>query len=424
VTAEWRPAAVIGAAVLAGCAAALLAPGCQSRARGPEVPVIEVKKQKFARVIDSDGTLRAVKSTPVTVPQDIQWPLRITWLAVDGSMIKKGEPVARFDDLELKERLANAQSDRAVAMAKKEKESLLLRTAEKERQRAKIAAQRELSMTQTFARRDAEIFARDQIIEGEIDERLQTVKVETAEKSQGVDRKLGRNKLGLIAVETGKADEAIRRSQKGLTALEIRAPHDGVFTLKRGWMGETTRVGDTVWRSMSVAEISLVETMEAEVFVLEAEAAGLAKGKKAQVLIDAQPDHPIAAEVKQVETVAKRRHPKAPTQYFGVILSLGKTDSAVMKPGQRVRARLFLHEETALVVPRPALFDREGIWIAHRRDPGGNFAPVPVKLGPSTAGLVTVVSGLAEHDLIALRDPGKAVDELLPSTGKGGSSKP
>jgi HlyD family secretion protein len=394
---------------------------CGARAQGPEVPVIEVKRQKFSRVIDADGALRAVRSTPVTVPQDVQWPLRIVWLAPDGSVVKKGAPVARFDDLELKERLANAQSDRSVALAKKEREALMLRTGEKDRQRSTLAAKRELSMTQTFARRDAEIFARDQIIEGEIDERLQSAKVDNAEASQSVDQALGRNKLGLIAVETGKADEAIRRSQKGLAALEIRAPHDGVFTLRRGWNGETMRVGDTVFRSMSVAEISLVEKMEAEVFVLEAEAAGLAKDKKADVIIEAASEHPVSAKVKQVETVAKRRQPKSPTQYFGVILELGPHESGLMKPGQRVRARLYLHEETALVVPRPALFDREGTWIAHRRDGSGAFLPVPVKVGASTAGLVTITSGLNEHDLIALRDPGKAVEDLLPAAAKSGT---
>ena len=76
------------------------------------------------------------------------------------------------------------------------------------------------------------------------------------------------------------------------------------------------------------------------------------------------------------------------------------------------------------MVPRPALFDRDGSWIAHRRDPGGGFTPVPVKLGPSTAGLVSIVGGLSENDVIALRDPGKAVDELLPGTAKGGGGKP
>jgi HlyD family secretion protein len=404
-------------------AATLVAGSCGEKSHAPQIPVVTVKKQKFARIIDADGSLRAVRSTPVTVPSDINWPLRITWLAPDGSMVKKGDPVARFDDLELKERLANAEADRKVAVARKEKERLLLRTAEQDRVRATEAAKRELAMTQTFARRDAEIFARDQIIEGEIDEKLQTVKVETATASQTADRRLGRNKLGLIDVEERKAEDSIKRSQKGLEALEIRAPHEGVFTLRRGWMGETMRVGDTVFRSMSVAEISLVETMEAEVFVLEAEAAGLGKGKKADLIIEAQPDRPIKAEVKQVETVAKRRNPKSPTQYFGVILSLDKTDTSLMKPGQRVRARLFLHEETAIVVPRPALFDRDGSWVAHRREKDGSFAPVPVKLGPSTAGLVSVTSGLNENDVIALRDPAKAVDELVPTTGKSAGAK-
>jgi HlyD family secretion protein len=397
--------------------------GCGSEG-GPQIPVVEVKKQKFVRVIEAEGFLKPVRATPVTVPADVQWPLRITWLAQDGAVVKKGEVVARFDDLELKERLANAESDRLVATAKKQKESVLLRAAEQDRVRTTESTSRELTMTRTFQRKDSAIFARDQIIESEIDERFQSAKVDHAQEAQGVDRKLSRNKLGLIEVEARKAEEAIARSKKGLAALEIQAPHEGVFTLKKGWMGETFRLGDTVFRSMSVADVSLVEKMEAEIFVLEAEAAGLAKGKKAEVIIEAQPGQPFAAEVKQVEAVAKRRQQKSPTQYFGVILTLARTDPATMKPGQRVRARLFLHEESALVVPRPTLFDKDGIWVAYRREAGGDFSSVPVKLGASTSGLVTIVGGLREGDRVALRDPGKAVDELVPTgTSAPGGSK-
>jgi hypothetical protein len=193
-----------------------------------------------------------------------------------------------------------------------------------------------------------------------------------------------------------------------------------VFTLKRNWFGDPMRVGDTVFRAMSVADISLVETMEAELFVLEAEAAGLAKGKKAEVTVEGRTGAAIEGEVKQIETVAKRRQPRSPTQYFGVVLKLARTDPASMKPGQRVRARLFLHDEETLVVPRPALFDREGAWIAYRRDPAGAFVPAPVKLGASTAGLVTITSGLTAGDVVALRDPGKSPSELL----RAGGSRP
>jgi len=224
---------------------------------------------------------------------------------------------------------------------------------------------------------------------------------------------VARGKLGLIDVEARKANDAIARSEKGLKGLEIRAPHDGVFTAKRNWAGEPMRVGDTVFRSQSVADISLVDAMEAEIFVLEAEAAGLAKGKKAEVIIEGRGGAPLNGEVAQIETVAKRRQPKSPTQYFGVVLTLPRTEAGSLKPGQRVRARLFLHEEQALVVPRPALFDREGAWVAYRRERGGNFVPATVKLGASTAGLVTIAAGLAAGDVIALRDPGKSPADLL-----------
>ena len=385
--------------------------------------MVQVEKRKFARVVEAEGTVRPVKATPVTVPSDVQWPLRITWLAMDGGVVTQGDAVARFDDLELKIRLANAESDRAVAHAKRSKEALLQDAATQERQRATTAARRDLEMTRTFARRDAQIFSRDQIVEGEIDEKLQTAKVEHADEARAADRQVARGKLGLIEVEAQKANDAIARSENGLRALEIRAPHDGVFTAKRDWTGDPARVGDTVFRSQSVADISLVDTMEAEGFVLEAEAAGLANGKKAEVIIEGRGGAPLKAEVKQIETVAKRRQPKSPTQYFGVVLTLPRAEAGSMKPGQRVRARLFLHEEEALVVPRPALFDREGVWVAYRRDRGGNFVPAPVKLGSSTAGLVTIAAGLAAGDVIALRDPGKSSAELLRTSSRPGSGR-
>lgn len=399
------------------CAALL---GCGATEPRSTVPVIEVKQQRFARNVDADGYLRPVLSVPVTVPSDVPWGLRIIWLAPSGSVVKKGEPVVRFDDLEPKSRLQDAESRRTVSGANQEKEQVAQHTDNTQRQRVIATAERELALSQSFLHRDPLIFSRSQIIEDELDEKLQEAKLEHAQKSAPVGQSLNRNKVGLTDVEVRKADESIRRAQKGLSALTLTAPHDGVLTIRRRGWGDLYRVGDTVYRTMSVAEVSSVAEMEAEVFVLEAEASGLAKGRKAEVVIEAQPDRTFAAEVKQVETVTKQRQEKSPTQYFGVILRLVRTEPEVMKPGERVRARLFLHEQQALVVPRPALYDRDGRWVVYRRDGGGGFTAVPVTLGPSTAGLVTIESGLRAGEVIALREPGKSAGELLPAT----ASKP
>jgi HlyD family secretion protein len=399
---------------------ALLLLGCRKSAPASDVPVVEVTRQRFARTVDADGYLRPVNATPVTVPQDVQWPLRVMWIANDGADVKKGDLVARFDDLELRSRLVAAELDRDSAVARRGKEAVVSGNAASDRRRTTAAAARELELYRSFQRKDPEIFSRDQIIEAEIDETLGGARLDNARKSEIVDGRVGSSKVKMVDVETRKADDAIHRSQKGLGALELRAPHDGILIIKRNNVGEPVRVGDTVWRSQTIAEVSKIVEMEAELFVLELEAAGLAKGKKAEVVVESRPDKIFHGEVKAVETVAKRREPKSPTQYFGVILSLDHTDPSIMKPGQRVRARLLLAETEALVVPRPTLFDRNGSWVAYRRENGG-FAPVTVKLGPSTAGLVAIESGLRPHDFVALRDPALSVDDILGTAGAGGA---
>ena len=83
--------------------------------------------------------------------------------------------------------------------------------------------------------------------------------------------------------------------------------------------------------------------MEAEVFVLEADAGGVAEGQAAGVIVEATPEVAHPAKVTRVEAVAKPRFRGSPVQYFGVVLAFdgsAEADGAarsVMKPGHRVR---------------------------------------------------------------------------------------
>jgi HlyD family secretion protein len=373
--------AITLARALVSCGLALFCFSCADRSAGPEIPFAQVKKQRFSRIIEAQGLLRPLRSTNITLPADVFGVFRIATLAPDGMIVKKGDILARFDDKELKQTLANEESQRQIFSAEKSKEALSLQTEHQGRQREIQSAQRELMFQRTFQPRDPEIFSRDKLIEGETNERLQASIVEIAEQSAQVGRSLDRSRIGLSDVSTQRAEEAIRRARKGLQALELRAPHDGVFTLERDWRGENLRVGTSLWRGQPVGKVALVETMEAEVFVLSAEAAGLTEGLKAEVVLEAQSTRSFEAVIKRVDKVAKTRRAGSPTQYFGVTLSLAKTIPEVMKPEQRVRARLFLYDQEALVLPRPALFDRDSRSVVFVRDarsvrrcPGQNWA--------------------------------------------------
>ncbi|HEX6863615.1 MAG TPA: efflux RND transporter periplasmic adaptor subunit [Thermoanaerobaculia bacterium] len=370
-----------------------------------DVPVVTVEKQPFVRRVPAQGNLQAVRATPVNVPMGAPGPFRIGWLAPDGTRVQAGEVVIRFDPSAIEKQLTDADDDLRQARLKIDKsqvESLAeLRKLERDAEMARI----ELDNARQFAKKDEMIYSRGEIIESTIDKELVARKADHAKKAQRTQKQLSGTELALLRIEMRQAEAKIQQARRSLQALAVTAPHDGVLILKRGWRGDPPRVGDTVWNGQPLAEIPDLSTMEAEVFVLEADAGGLTPGKRATVSLESNPGATHEATIERVDALAKPRIQGSPVQYFGVTLKLRKTDPKVMKPGQRVQATLYLDErKEALLVPRQAVFESDGKRIAYRQK-GAGFEPVEVTLGPGTMGRVVVESGLQAGDVLALRDP-------------------
>jgi HlyD family secretion protein len=377
-----------------------------ARPSGADVPVLRVDAQPFSRRVPAQGDLQAVRATPILAPSGVPGPFRIGWLAPDGSRVKKGEVVIRFDPSAIEKQLVEAEDDLHEARLKMEKEKIsgLSELAKLEADAA--LARVELENARQFQKKDQTIFSRNDIIESDIDQQLAQQRERHAEASQRTQQKLSGTETALLQISIRQADAKIQQARAALQALAVTAPHDGVLILKRNWRGEPTRVGDNAWNGQPLAEIPDLSTMQAEVYVLEADAGGLKPGKPATVAVESDPGVTYPATIARVDSLAKPRIPGSPVQYFAVVLELPKTDPRVMKPGQRVQATLMLDErKSALLVPRQAIFDREGRTMVYRRKGGAGFDPVEVKLGPSTMGRVVVESGIAKGDVLALRDP-------------------
>jgi HlyD family secretion protein len=394
--------------------AALLALGAFlpiSRPAGSDVPTLKIAAGDFVRSVPAQGDLHSVRATPIAVPVGVPGPFRIGWLAPDGSLVKQGDVVIRFDPSALEKRLVDAQDDLRSAQLQMEKEQLSgLSEVRKLQQDAAIALV-EMEQASQFQKKDADIYSRSEIIESDIDQRLATERQKHAEGSQQSHQRLTGTEVALLQIKVRQAEAKIQQAKAGLQALTIAAPHDGVLILKRNWRGDTTRVGDNVWNGQPLAEIPDLSTMEADVYVLEADAGGLKAGKSATLAVESAPGVTYPARIQRVDALAKPRIPGSPVQYFAVTLALAKTDPKVMKPGQRVMANLLLDQrKDALLVPRQAVFDREGRTIVFRQGKRG-FEPVEVKLGASTMGRIVVESGIAAGDVLALRDPTRPAGE-------------
>lgn len=411
-------AVAVAGAIAAGALAFVSADGDG----GSEVPTYTVTETSFRREVPADGTLEAIDTTPITAPQDARMPLKVAWLVDDGTRVEKGDVVIRFDPTEMKELLHNGHQSTEQAQNRIGKETAVSGSAQRKRDREAAMAESEMQAAEEFESVDDEVFSRNEIIESQIDVDLAAAKMKHAKKVKKIERSVSAGKLQVLEVQKRQAQMLVDRAEGALSQLELTAPHGGIVLLRRDWHGKVLAVGDTVWPGQNLAEVPADASLQAEVFVLEADGGSLAEDMEASVVVESAPGRTYDGKIKRVDTLAKPRNPEVPVQYFAVVIELDETDREVMKIGARVRATILQGEEDALVVPRQAVFTRGGDQFVYRKTATGGFERVAVTLGTSTPGRVVISVGLEAGDEIALRDPG--IGEGPEDAGPGGEREP
>jgi len=412
-----------GGLLLAVLAGAAFLPG-SGRGRGrTDLPTVEVRLQPFVHRVPAEGNLKATRATAISVPPGVEGPLRIAWLAPEGALVRAGEPVIRFDPTDLTKSLRDAEDDLAKSRFKTAKERAESAAEVEKLAAAAKVAELELDAARRFQKKDETIFSRHERIESELDGSLAAVRERHAHEAQQVRGRLSKAELALLAIQGRQASFKIEQARQGLASLVVTAPHDGILVFRRDHRNTPARVGDSVWQGQPLADLPDRAQMEALVYVLEADAGGLAVGKPATVELESAPGTPYRARISRVDSLAKPRLRGSPVQYFAVVLALDHTDPERMKPGARVRAVLTLDEvPNALAVPRQAVFERGGRTVVYRRQ-GESFQPVPVALGPSGMGRVVIAAGLRAGDVVALEDPERGPAPAAPE-GTPGAPKP
>ena len=391
-------------------------------------PLHEVHREAFSRTVHAEGNLSAAQATQLGPPPGGHGPLKIAWLADDGSRVAEGSVVIRFDPTEMEKDLDEGQSEQATTDSRISQKQVREDSAIRNLERDAGMADMELDYARKFQAKDPEIYSRADLIESEIDQNLATERKDHATEVREIRGELAEVEMELLAIERRKAELKVKQATEDLERLEVRAPHDGIFVLKEFW-GRVAEVGSMVWGGNTVAEIPQLDVMEVECFVLEADAGGLEVGLPARVTLEAHPGNVYEGKIKKIDALAKPRFRGVPVQYFTVMLELEQTDVERMKPGQRVQAILNLGDRDAVVtVPRQAVFDREGQTVVYARR-NGDFEPLEVELGPAALGRVVVENGLDEGELIALYDPTRprqtfGEDSDNGTSGPGGGAGP
>lgn len=428
------PAVALVLVAVAG-AVAVAVPSLPAR-RSP-VPTARVIKGPLKLAVHAVGELRAGRTVALVTPP-VGGMLRIVTLVQTGMAIKSGDAVVEFDPADQQYALEQARSELAEA----DQEIVKMKA-----DAAVQGAQDEVALlTARFDVRRAELDASGNEFIGALDAQKNVLSFEEARRrlaqlQEDVKSRAATNQASLAVVQEKrtKAQLTMQRAQQVIESLIIRAPFDGVVSLKEnrdasggmifwGMVLPEYRAGDQIWPGRPVADVIESGLMEVRAKVDESDRPNLVDGQPAIVEVDALPGEQFKARVGQLSGLANRAsffESSGLTRLFDVTLQFDHPDNR-LKAGVSARVTLDGKEvPDALHVPRQAVFDKNGKSYIFVKA-GEHFDEREIKIAQRTESRVAI-TGLAEGTEIALVDPtartGSTTASAVPQVPSGGSAK-
>ncbi len=372
--------------------------------------VLRVHKGTFQVVIPAFGEVQAAKSTPITVPIESQrfGIQTISWMAPEYSSVKKGEVVIRLASTDLKERLR-------VETAEMAKLDLEIQKKRKQLDKEKTDVQGQIAVTSVqrlladvYAARDESLFPKNKIIEDAIDLDYQNTRERHFERKKDQLEKRIEAELKLLQSKAHTRQMQIKQIQDQLNNLEIKAPHDGMLVIDKQWTGEKIRAGMNTWGGQKLGSLPDLTQMEAKIFVLESEAAGLKENLPVSLILDFEPGRVFTGKVIGLDTIAKPLGEESRLKYFETKVALDTTDPQLMKPGVQVRASIFVEKHAdVLAVPNQALiFEQSKAFLLVKNST--KIEKRAVETGARSLTLTIITKGLKEGEAVLLGNPAPA----------------
>jgi hypothetical protein len=206
-------------------------------------------------------------------------------------------------------------------------------------------------------------------------------------------------------VQSQKESVALSATQKrqNLAALDLIAPHDGVFRLVTRWDGTKPQIGASLWTGQEFASLPNLEKLVAQFSVPESQAFGLKAGLPVRVRLTGTGVE-IDLVVTKVSSSASARNRDSPVKYmdFEAAIDYPTTMRLDLKPGQALRGAVRLVDKPAtLTVPNVALV-QEGASFAVLVRNGGQYTKQLIELGSRGPFRSEIKSGVVVGARIAL----------------------
>jgi multidrug efflux pump subunit AcrA (membrane-fusion protein) len=370
---------------------------------------MKVEARDWTINITASGELQAAESIGVAVPNVPVNGLRLASAIPDGRRVNKGDVLVEFDPAELNLQALDHRSSLAMADQKIIQGEFGSELEKADLLKDKKMAELELQKINEFLPRDAQIYSRREIVEGELDKSYSQQKIVFADARLELKEKIYTLDEAILLLERKQAENKISQVEKGLASVKLLAPRAGIVVYNDpGYYvgGSILTPGRVLWSGLKLLNLVNPDQMEARCYVLEKDAGELRAGEQVMVTLDPYPSVRFSGRIKNIDRLARPLDSDSPVKYFQTIIALDKTDPKLMKPGVKVKAAISAPVlKSAIVVPRSAIAKKDSGYVIFVQRAADRFEAVPVKLGRGDLIRVEIAEGIKPGQVIALNPP-------------------
>lgn len=314
-------------------------PASPARAAAAVWPTPPARLELDGELVSTD----VVAIAPPTIPEVFQFT--IAQLVPEGSPVREGQPVAVFEAPGLADRLPERRHQREERRTRLRQLELAQAEAEKADALAVAEAESRADKAARKATQPAELIRRVDYQKLVVDRELADAQAAIAREREAARRRARIAERAELEVELANLDREIAEIEAGLEALAVRAPRAGVVVHRSTWGGEKFQVGNQVFVGLPVAEVADPASLLVRAIVPEAQAALVAAGAAATVVVSGSgSEH--AARVVELGRVFRTRSRTQPVIVRDVRLEFERMPAG-LKPGAPVRVRLEAARATA-----------------------------------------------------------------------------
>nr|WP_315487384.1 secretion protein HlyD [uncultured Undibacterium sp.] len=337
--------------------AALSLCSCGDDGSGDKLALETVTAKSWQEALVAEGEIKAASSTPLNVP-GTGWDNRnLISMVPNGSLVEKGQVIARFDAAQARVKLSQAETD----MLRKELMEIGVQaTAELSRTELKSDSAKvegDLSLSKRYANADLQIFAQNKILDTLADIGFLNHKQDYLKWK---NTQIGARTQAEQAVITSQKDSVsltIDQQRKSLSALELVAPHQGVFLLKARWDGTLPQVGGKLWAGDEFGSLPDLDQQVARFSIAEGAAFGLKEGQTIKIRLSGTGTE-LNLKVTKVGKTASTKSRESPVKYseFEAKIDQDMVKKFALKPGQAITGEvILLSADKVLTVPNISL---------------------------------------------------------------------